>query len=92
MDAKLFEEGEALEVAWAYEVATLIAMKRLKTPEAAAVAKAARAASARVASRIETTKAMTLDGLKVKARAILWRRYGVPFGADAPNGQTYDVE
>ena len=31
LDAKLLEDGEALEAAWQYEIATLIAMKRLKT-------------------------------------------------------------
>lgn len=88
LDAKLLEEREALDAAWAYEVAAALVMKRLKTPEADAIAKAARIATAAVVSRIETATAMTLDGLKVKARARLWRRYGEPLEADRPNDQT----
>ena len=71
LDAKLLEEGEDFEAAWAYEVAALIAMKRCATPEADAIARTARAATARLAARIEAAHAITLDGLKVKARAIL---------------------
>src|ERR1700683_2369703 len=78
VDADLLKEHEALDRAWGYEVRTLIATKRLKTPEAAAMLKAARAATEEVARRIETTKAYTPDGLKVKARAALWRRHGEP--------------
>ena len=90
LDAKLLREGEDFEAAWAYEVATLIAMKRLNTPEADAMAKSARAATARVAARIEAARAITLDGLKVKARAILWRRNGEPLGTIAPSERTSD--
>jgi hypothetical protein len=88
LDAKLLEEGEDFEAAWAYEVATLIAAKRLNTPEAAAMARSARAATARVAARIEAARAITLDGLKVKARAILWRRNGEPLGTIGPSQRT----
>ena len=87
LDARLLEDGEALEIAWGYEITTLIAKKRLKTPEADAVANAARAAAALVVARIEAAKALTLDGLKVKARAILWTRNGEPLGADFPGGR-----
>ncbi len=90
LDAKLLREGEDFEAAWAYEVATLIAMKRLNTPEADAMAKSARAATARAAARIEAARAITLDGLKVKARAILWRRNGEPLGTIAPGERTSD--
>ena len=92
LDAKLLEEGEALEAAWQYEVATLIVMKRLKTPEADAAAKAARAACALVVGRIEKADALTLDGLKVKARAILWTRNGEPLGVEAPEEEACDDE
>ena len=78
LDARLLEDGEALEAAWGYEIATLILMKRLRTPEADAAAKAARAATALIVDRIEAANAMTLDGLKVKARAVLWTRDGEP--------------
>jgi hypothetical protein len=89
LDARLLEEGEALEDAWSYEIATLIAKKRLRTPEADAVADAARAACALVVGRIEKATAMTLDGLKVKARAILWTRNGEPLGAEAAEDHAY---
>ncbi len=88
LDAKLLREGEDFEAAWAYEIATLIAMKRLNTPEADAMARSARAATARVAGRIEAARAITLDGLKVKARAILWRRNGEPLWTIAPGERT----
>ena len=32
-------------------------------------------------------RAVSLDGLKVKARAILWRRNGEPLGRIGPDGQ-----
>ncbi len=89
-DAKLLEEGEDFEAAWAYEIATLIAMKRRASPEADAIARAARAATARRAARIEAARAITLDGLKVKARAILWRRNGEPLGRIAPDAPSFD--
>jgi hypothetical protein len=80
LDAKLLEARVALDSAWSYEVAALMVMKRLNTPEAAAIAQAARAASTFVAERIMRTPARTLDGLRVKARADLWRRHGEPVG------------
>ncbi len=89
LDAKLLREGEDFEAAWAYEVATLIAMKRLNTPEADAIARSARAATARVAARIEAARAITLDGLKVKARAICGAD-GEPLGTIAPGERTSD--
>jgi len=82
-DAELLEEGEALESAWAREIEALIAVRKRGTPKAVAAACFARAATARVAARIETADATTLDGLKVKARAILWRRNGEPLATIA---------
>lgn len=90
LDARLLEDGEALEIAWGYEITTLIAKKRLKTPEAEAVANEARAAAALVVGRIEAASALTLDGLKVKARALLWTRNGEPLGADFPGGRNVE--
>ncbi|MGO9343989.1 MAG: hypothetical protein ACLP6E_15970, partial [Acidimicrobiales bacterium] len=49
-----------------------------KTPESEAIAKTARAATEAIVATIEATRAVTLAGLKVKARAILWRRHGEP--------------
>ena len=89
-DAELLEHGGAFEAAWAHELAALIDMKRLRTPEAEALARSARAATALIAAKIETAAATTLDGLKVKARAILWRRNGEPLGtsiAPAAHGE-----
>jgi hypothetical protein len=77
-DAALLKDGEALESAWRFEVAALMVTRRLNTPEAAAVAQRARAATEAVVERIEATKVATLEGLEVKARAILWRRDGEP--------------
>jgi hypothetical protein len=87
LDAALLEQGRAFERAWAKEVATLIALKRNDTAEARFAARRARAACARLAERIELTSAVSLDGLKVKARAILWRRNGEPLGRIGSDGQ-----
>jgi len=77
-DAGLLRESEALDSAWRFEIATLQVQKRLNTPEADAIAEAARVASAQIARRIDAAKAVTLDGLQAKARAILWSRHGEP--------------
>jgi len=87
LDAALLEQGRAFERAWAKEIATLIALKRNDTPEARFAARRARAATARRAERIEMAHAVSLDGLKVKARATLWRRNGEPLGRIGPDGQ-----
>ena len=87
LDAALLEQGGAFERAWAKEIATLIALKRNDTPEARLAARRARATTARLAHRIESARAVSLDGLKVKARANLWRRNGEPLGRIGPNGQ-----
>ena len=80
LDAALLQRGDAFERAWAEEVAALIALKRSDTPQARFAACRARAATARLAERIESARAVSLAGLKVKARAILWRRNGEPLG------------
>ncbi len=87
LDAALLEQGNAFELAWAKEVATLIALKRNDTAEARFAARRARSATERLAMRIELARAVSLDGLKVKARAILWRRNGEPLGRIGPDGQ-----
>jgi hypothetical protein len=87
LDAALLEQGRAFERAWAKEVATLIALKRNDRAEARFAARRARAACERLAERIELTGAVSLDGLKVKARAILWRRNGEPLGRIGSDGQ-----
>ena len=87
LDAALLEQGCAFERAWAKEIATLIAFKRNDMPEARFAARRARATTARLAERIERARAVSLDGLKVKARAILWRRNGEPLGRIGPDGQ-----
>ncbi|MGO4871551.1 MAG: hypothetical protein ACLPGW_13240 [Roseiarcus sp.] len=91
LDAELLDHGRAFEAAWAHELATLIEMKRLRTAEAEAVARSAREATAAVAAKIEMACAITLDGLKVKARAILWRRNGEPLGTIGPADRTRDA-
>ena len=90
LDARLLEDGAALEAAWQAELKAMIAFRRAQTSEAQAVAKAARAGAAAIVARIETARALTLDGLKVQARAVLWRRDGVPLGPDIPDEQASD--
>lgn len=87
LDAELLQRGGAFERAWAEEVAALIALKRSNTPQARLAACRARAATARLAERIETTRAVSLAGLKVKARTLLWRRNGEPLGRIGCDGQ-----
>lgn len=85
LDARLLEDGAALEAAWQAELRAMVAFRRAGTSEAQAAARAARAASALIVARIETARALTLDGLKVQARAVLWRRDGVPLGPEIPD-------
>jgi hypothetical protein len=90
LDAKLIEDGQALEAAWQVEIKMLIAHKRQKTEESMSDARTARAATERVVRRIETARAMTMEGLKVQARAVLWRRDGEPLGPAMPDDQASD--
>jgi hypothetical protein len=83
LDGKLLKACDELNDAWGKEVAALILSKRLRTPEADSLAKLARVATAQIAKMIETTAALTFDGLKVQARAALWGRHGEPLGAEA---------
>ena len=87
LDAALLRYGVAFERAWVEEVAALIALKRSDTPQARFAARRARARTARLAERIETARAASLAGLKVKARALLWRRNGEPLGRIGADGQ-----
>jgi hypothetical protein len=87
LDAALLEKGAAFELAWAEEIAALIAFRRRETTETRIGARRARAATARLADRIETMRAVGLAGLKVKARAILWRRNGEPLDMIGADGQ-----
>jgi hypothetical protein len=84
LDAALLKDRQAFEDAWGVEVEKLILMKRTRTPEAIATANAARAATALIVRRIEMARAVTLDGLKTKARAALWRRHGEPSPVGRP--------
>jgi len=77
LDANLLADGEALEAAWQAELRAMIAARR-GGAQAAATARAARAESEAIVTRIEATRALTLDGHKVKARAESWRRDGAP--------------
>ena len=78
LDAALLKEGAAFEKTWSKEVAALISLKRNDTAETRIVARRARAATARLAEKIEMARAASLAGLKVKARVQLWRRNGEP--------------
>ena len=77
LDARLLADGEALEAAWQVEIRAMIAARR-GGAQAVAAAQAARAQSEAIVTRIEATRALTLDGHKVKARAESWRRDGAP--------------
>ena len=79
LDMALLREGGEFERAWAEEIAALIAQKRSDNAKTRMATRRARAATNRVALRIETARATGLAGLKVKARVMLWRRNGEPF-------------
>ena len=74
-DEELIRLGAEFEAAWAAERAT-------KHPFYEEVFEAAYGRSASIAHRIMVIPAKTLDGLRVKARAVLWCRSGEPI-ADA---------
>ena len=58
--------------------------------EAVSTARAARGESEALVRRIEAARALTLDGLKVKARAESWRRDGAPLASAAAEDQQDD--
>ena len=68
LDFHLLADGEALEAAWQGELRAMIAARR-GGAEARTAAREARAESEAIVRRIEQARALTLDGLKVKARA-----------------------
>jgi hypothetical protein len=85
-DLDLAIQRRALDQAWAVEVHALILVRRTRTAEALATAKAAREATARIVRRIEATPASTAEGVKAKARAALWRRNGEPANLEKSPG------
>lgn len=89
LDFHLLEDGAALEAAWQEEMRTLIAFRR-GGPARLQAAREARTASETIVRRIEQTRAMTLDGLKVKARAESWRRNGEPLAAEKAESEQDD--
>jgi hypothetical protein len=89
LDANLLADGEALEAAWQAELRAMIAARR-GGAQAAATALAARAECEAIVTRIEATRALTLDGHKVKARAESWRRDGAPLKQTAAEDQQDD--
>ena len=89
LDAHLIADGEALEAAWQAEIRAMIAARR-GGAEAVSTARAARGESEALVRRIEAARALTLDGLKVKARAESWRRDGAPLASAAAEDQQDD--
>ena len=89
LDAHLIADGEALEAAWQMEIRAMIGARR-GGAEARAAALAARAECEAIVGRIEAARALTLDGLKVKARAESWRRDGAPLSKAAQEDQPDD--
>jgi len=89
LDANLIADGEALEAAWQAELRAMIVARR-GGAEAVTAARAARATSEAIVFRIESTRALTLDGHKVKARAESWRRDGAPLAPESAQDQPDD--
>jgi hypothetical protein len=89
LDAQLIADGDALEATWQQELRAMIAARRGGAEEKAA-ARAIRAASEEIVVRIESARALTLDGLKVKARAESWRRDGEPMGLTSDEEESND--
>jgi len=89
LDAHLLAAGEALEAAWQAEIRAMIAARR-GGAEALAAARTARGESEAIVRRIEAARALTLDGLKVKARAESWRRDGEPLASAAADDEKDD--
>ena len=89
LDAHLIADGEALEAAWQAEIRAMIAARR-GGAEAVSTARAARGESEALVRRIEAARALTLDGLKVKARAESWRRDGEPLAPESADEQQDD--
>jgi hypothetical protein len=79
-DAKMLELGAQLEVAWAEENAV-----NLKTDlmddfvEADRLCGEAADRTSAIVAQIERLSASTIDGLLVKAKAVMWCRSGDPF-------------
>jgi hypothetical protein len=78
LDVELLQALEALDNAWAVEVEKMILMKRTATLEASRDFETAKSVTRRIVLRIEMLHASTAQGLKVKAKAALWRRNGEP--------------
>ena len=71
-DAELLRLGRELDAAWAHERATYARMKGSYSKEADRITQAAMLATGEIVDRIEELPATTLDGFKVKARAVSW--------------------
>jgi len=89
LDFHLLADGEALEAAWQTEIRMMIAARR-GGAEAQAAAAAARADCEAIVARIERVRALTLGGLKVKARAESWRRDGAPLAKEKAETELED--
>lgn len=68
----------------------MIDFRRSPNPATRTAVSETRAAAGVIVARIETARALTLDGLKVQARAVLWRRDGEPLGPTIPDEQEAD--
>jgi len=91
-DTALLTLGEALNKAWAKWDAMATKSELADHPaELDAAYDAAYKACHELVKRIEWAKARTLDGLKVKARAVEWCCVGDPDGITFGNDETTDV-
>jgi len=71
-DAALIALGEELETAWAAEIAAYAQYRGDFSLEHEAITDAAYEATKAVILRIEAVPASTMEGLRVKARAVQW--------------------
>lgn len=77
-DAALVALGEELEAAWAAEIAAYAQHRGDLSLAHEAITDAAHKASKAIILRIEAMAASTIDGLRVKARAVQWCYDGDP--------------
>jgi hypothetical protein len=90
-DAELLRLGQELERAWAEERAVIAATADSYTHEADEYTDAMAAITSAIVERVEAIRALTIDGLFVKARAIQWCRDSDAFERDEYEGGTTDV-
>ena len=91
-DAELIALGERLRAAWSADKATIDRLRGIDTHAAYAEIDASIAACSAIVADIESMRATTLEGVKVKALAVSWCHSGEPFDDESFSEQaTTDV-